>query len=257
MAGSLIGGLINSGASAKQIAVVDINAEACETLRNKFGITVIESIKAIPPGSAVVIAVKPHIVKAVCDDLNAVTPSLVVSVAAGVRAESMAKWLPDNTPIVRCMPNTPALLGLGATALFASVNCEQALCDRANDMLATAGKTVWVNEESKLDAVTALSGSGPAYFFYLIEHMANAGKELGLDHETATDLAIETAYGAASMARARELPPQSLRENVTSKGGTTAAALDAFRLASLDKTILAAMQAAHDRAKEMGDDFGS
>lgn len=257
MAGSLIGGLIASGADAKHIAVVDINAEACQILQDKFGTSVIQSIKHISPGSAVVIAVKPHIVKAVCDDLKTVSPSLVVSVAAGVRADSMANWLPENTPIVRCMPNTPALLGLGATALFANANCNQEQRDKANDLLITAGKTVWVTEEAKLDAVTALSGSGPAYFFYLIEHMADAGKALGLDHDTATDLAIETAYGAASMARARELPPQTLRENVTSKGGTTAAALNSFKQASLDRTIMAAMQAAHDRAKEMGDDFGS
>jgi len=151
------------------------------------------------------------------------------------------------------MPNTPALLGLGATALFANAHCDSRNKSIAEHLLNSAGMTIWVPVEESLDAVTAVSGSGPAYFFYLIEHMAAAGEALGLDEATARDLAIETAYGAASMAKAREDTPSVLRENVTSKGGTTAAALNVFNEHQTPTIIAKAMQAAHDRAVELGD----
>lgn len=180
-----------------------------------------------------------------------------MSVAAGVRSDSMSAWLPEQTPIVRCMPNTPALLGLGATALFANSNCSDTQKNQAQSLLSTAGKTSWVSSENELDAITALSGSGPAYFFYMIEHMAKAAEELGLDVETSQEFAIETAFGAASMARAQTHSAQELRENVTSKGGTTAAALSVFDEHGLSGIILKAMQAAQHRAIEMGDEFGA
>lgn len=264
MASSLIGGLINSGANPSSIVVVDPDKDACNRAQTRFGIQSASDIEAPiskmgeqPYG--VVLAVKPHIVETAClsltksiDSANQ-TPPLVVSVAAGVRASSMQQWLHPSSPIVRCMPNTPALLGLGATALFANENCTSQDKSMAEHLLNSAGMTIWVPLEAALDAVTAVSGSGPAYFFYLIEHMAAAGEALGLDELTARDLAIETAYGAASMARTKEKTPALLRENVTSKGGTTAAALNVFNEHQLPVIIEKAMQAAHDRAVEFGD----
>ena len=267
MASSLIGGLLGSGASAKSIAVVDPDNSACARAVERFDIhaaadleTALSALSEDQLG--IVLAVKPHIIEAVC---TAITQSvekgafkdgvlpLVISVAAGVRASSMQTWLPENTALVRCMPNTPALLGLGATALFANTNCSTEQKNSAESLLKTAGMAIWVKAEQELDAVTAVSGSGPAYFFYLIEHMASAGTALGLDESIARDLAIETAFGAASMARAKEHSPAVLRENVTSKGGTTAAALAVFNESEVPAIVEKAMQAAKDRASELGD----
>jgi len=228
-----------------------------DKLKQSFAVQSTLHIETIDKAASVVIAVKPHIVETVCEALAVRTPELVVSVAAGVRSDSMSRWLPDHTAIVRCMPNTPALLGLGATALFANSHCSDTHRDQAQTLLSTAGKTCWVNNEDDLDAITALSGSGPAYFFYLIEHMAKAAETLGLDASTSREFAIETAFGAASMAREQTHSPQVLRENVTSKGGTTAAALAVFDEQELADIILKAMQAAQQRAIELGDEFGA
>lgn len=271
MASSLIGGLLASGGAADAITVVDPSADACERAQNRFGIGAEQRLDNALAGNTnnpigLVIAVKPHIVQTVCSDfahfynaqetnMQVSMAPLVVSVAAGVRASSMEHWLPHGTALIRCMPNTPALLGLGATALFANTQCSDEHNSNAENLLKTAGMTLWVDTESQLDAVTALSGSGPAYFFYLIEQMSIAGKSLGLDDKTARELAIETAFGAASMARAREHSPAVLRENVTSKGGTTAAALNIFNDKDMPSLISMAMQAAHDRAVELGDEL--
>jgi len=220
MASSLIGGLIGSGVSAENIAVVDVNPDATDKIKQSFGVQSVQGIEYIDEAASVVIAVKPDVVKTVCNALAARSPNLVISVAAGVRSDSMASWLPKHTAIIRCMPNTPALLGLGATALFANSSCTDAHKNQAQNLLSTAGKTSWARNETELDAITALSGSGPAYFFYVIEHMAKAAEKLGLDATTSREFAIETAYGAASMARQQADSPQVLRENVTSKGGT-------------------------------------
>lgn len=267
MASSLIGGLLGSGADAKSIAVVDPDTAACERAVQRFGIHAAQDLDSAIGNLSndelgIVLAVKPHIVEAVCSAINSSVkggtinndiPPLVISVAAGVRASSMQSWLPANTALVRCMPNTPALLGLGATALFANDDCSIEQKSSAEALLKTAGMAIWVDAETDLDAVTAVSGSGPAYFFYLIEHMAAAGAALGLDESVARELAIETAFGAASMARAKEHSPAVLRENVTSKGGTTAAALAVFNDENMPKIVEKAMQAARDRASELGD----
>jgi len=269
MASSLIGGLINGGAQASSVSVIDPNTDACNRVIERFGIQSASSFADLFAASSddtigLVIAVKPHIVEAVCRDFadafgklddstqKRLAP-LFISVAAGVRASSMQAWLPAGTAIVRCMPNTPALLGLGITGLFATPECSEQHRSQASALLDTAGVTLWVDEEAKLDAVTAVSGSGPAYFFYLMEHMSAAAQALGLDAEAAETFAIETAFGAASMARTRELPPGTLRENVTSKGGTTAAALQVFDEQGTPSIVQKAMQAAHDRAVELGD----
>lgn len=271
MASSLIGGLLANEADPQNILVLDPNVQACQRAGERFGIRSVASAAEVLQMSpvenlGVVIAVKPNIVEAVCRDfaqaleaLDADTRSrinpLFVSVAAGVRASSMQTWLPDDSAVVRCMPNTPALLGLGATGLFASDACSDAQREQARALMQTAGTSLWVSRESQLDAVTAVSGSGPAYFFYLIEHMSAAAEALGLDPDDAQTLAIETAFGAASMARAREADPATLRQNVTSRGGTTAAALQVFDDRDTPAIIRQAMQAAHDRAVEFGDEY--
>jgi len=255
MAGSLVGGLTGSGVDGHDITVVDINASACKALENSFNVNSTNSVTNINAGASVVIAVKPNIVESVCRELSTRKPALMISVAAGVTSASMENWTGKGIPIVRCMPNTPALLGVGATGLYANQQCTAEHKVQAEALLNTAGKTRWVQSESELDAVTALSGSGPAYFFYLIEHMASVAEELGLDAEMAREFAIETAFGAASMARTQEQPPGVLRENVTSKGGTTAAALAVFDARGLDDIVKNAMQAAHDRAVELGNEF--
>ena len=262
MASSLIGGLIKDGANASDINVVDISEDALKRLNDSTGVKTFTSLADTPAAGGIIIAVKPNIVQTVCRSINdSVTSNnaapLVISVAAGVRADSMRGWLPEATPVVRCMPNTPALLGLGATALFANQACNDSHKALAAQLLQSAGICLWVDKESKLDAVTALSGSGPAYFFNLIEHMVVAGIKLGLDEQSATTLAIETAYGAASMARQGDIKPAQLRANVTSKGGTTAAAIETFDQRNFAEIVSEAMQAANDRAIELGDEFGA
>jgi len=261
MASSLIGGLLGNDAALKtDITVVDVDPAACQRLQDAHGVASSSALKDTAPADGIVIAVKPHIVESVCADIataSVPTQTLVVSVAAGVREASMSAWLPSGMPIVRCMPNTPALLGLGATALYANASCQPTDRALAQVLLDSAGMTRWVEDEALLDAVTALSGSGPAYFFYLIEQMAAAGETLGLPADAARDLAIETAFGAASMARQGDLTPATLRQNVTSKGGTTAAALNVFDAQGMPQLVSQAMQAAHDRAVELGDEFGA
>jgi len=260
MASSLIGGLLASDTDASNIQVVDPDTDALARAQSRFNVapasSITDALHHFQSDVGIVLAVKPHIVEAVCKDIKSAPqdPNLVVSVAAGVRSTSMQIWL-GETPVVRCMPNTPALLGLGATALYATENCQAEDKQAAEDLLTTAGIVRWVANEEHLDAVTALSGSGPAYFFYLIEHMTAAGIKLGLDKETAETFAKETAFGAASMARDGSDSPATLRQNVTSKGGTTAAALNVFNESDTPTIIAKAMQAANDRAVELGDDL--
>ena len=267
MATSLVGGLLAGEARAQEVALVDPHRETRERAAERFGVEAFERLDAVPSppdGAArgIVVAVKPDIVETACRAIAARdegssapgTLPLVVSVAAGVRLDALAHWLAPRTPIVRCMPNTPSLLGLGAIGLYANEHCDESHLERAESLLAAAGITVRVGEERLLDAVTALSGSGPAYVFALAEHMAAGGVELGLEPDVARELAIETVFGAASMARAREAEPGELRRRVTSKGGTTAAALATFEDAGLADIVRRAMRAAHDRAIELGDE---
>jgi len=268
MAASLVGGLLGAGSAAADVSLVDPDESTRRNTAERFGVRSFAALADVPAPDddvrhGLVVAVKPDTVERACraiaarsaEGAAAVAPPLVVSVAAGVRLDALARWLPAGTPICRCMPNTPALLGLGATGLFASADCGEADVRRTEALLGTAGLVLRVPEETQLDAVTATSGSGPAYVFRLVEHMAAAGTALGLDADVARELAIETAFGAASMLRAREARPAELRRRVTSKGGTTAAAIAAFDAAGFDTLVLAAMRAARDRAVELGDEF--
>lgn len=254
MASSIIGGLINQGADPGTITITDPLENQRNVIGEKFGVVAApDNPSAVTTADIIILAVKPHIMETVCTEIapHIQPTSLLLSIAAGVRVENIQHWS-GTSNIVRCMPNTPALVNAGASGLFANPGCTDAQRQAASSILNAAGMTCWVEEESKLDVVTALSGSGPAYFFHLIECMTQAGIDMGLDADVAESLAIETAYGAASMARLRDSSPATLRQNVTSKGGTTAAALASFGNDDLPAIVARAMEAARARAEEIG-----
>ncbi len=258
MASSLVRGLLASGVSTTQLCASDPAAAQLAELA-KTGISTTETNdKAIAGADVVVIAVKPQILCTVLTGLTTLQPGqLLLSVAAGVPLASLAAWSCAAQPIIRCMPNTPALVGAGMTALYANAAVSSGQRAVADKIMAAAGKTLWVTDEDALDAVTAVSGSGPAYYFYLMEAMVEAAVELGLDRESATTLTLETAYGAALMARGSATAPAQLRENVTSPGGTTAAALSVFDAADTRQIIKNALHGAADRSRELAKEFGA
>ncbi len=260
MAGSIIGGLLESGYPASHIRAADPFPQGLERLRARAPIrTTGDNAEAVRGADVVILAVKPQVMAQVCTDLAPVlsgSGALVISIAAGISIDSLLGWLGRETPIVRCMPNTPALLGCGATGLYAteSVSAEQRA--HAARILEAVGIVEWVPAEADLDAVIAVSGSGPAYFFLFMEAMIDEGTRMGLDRETATRLAQQTALGAARMALEDEADLVELRRRVTSPGGTTQAAIASFEAAGLRQTVENAMQAAVDRAVEMARELG-
>ena len=257
MASSLIQGLLSNGANARNISVADPMVEQRDKLSELGVNTFADNDDAIAEADAIVLAVKPQVAQPVLSGLGVLTPAqLVVSIAAGINLTSLNNWTDPAQPVVRCMPNTPALLGEGMSALYANPHCSAIQRELAESILSAAGETLWVTEEHQLDAVTAVSGSGPAYFFLLMEAMIDAGAELGLDRATATQLTLQTALGAALMAKQSDDPPSILRQNVTSPGGTTQAALQVMTEQGLAQTIAAALQAANNRASELAEEFG-
>lgn len=257
MASAILGGLLKQGLPAAQVDVVEPWADARERLAREFGVQAqAQASPALARAGLVVWAVKPQTFR---DAAAAVAPhapgALHLSVAAGIRSDSIAGWL-GTERIVRSMPNTPALVGRGMTALFARERVSADDRRLVEQVLAPTGATLWVDAETQLDAVTALSGSGPAYVFYFIEAMARAGAEMGLPADKALQLAIGTFSGAAELARASDEPPQVLRERVTSKGGTTYAALTSMQESGVAQRFVDAMHAACRRAAELGDEFG-
>ncbi|HEX7034586.1 MAG TPA: pyrroline-5-carboxylate reductase [Pseudomonadales bacterium] len=256
MARSLIRGLLASGTPPERLCAADPDAAQREQLA-ALGVPVLEdNAVAIGGADVVVLAVKPQVMAAVLRPLPIATGQLVISIAAGLPLSALEAWTPAGTAIVRCMPNTPALLGAGITGLFANAAVTPEQKDAAERILSAAGRTLWVPEESALDAVTAVSGSGPAYFFYLMEAMIEAGEALGLDHDTAVTLTLETAYGAARMAREGGEPPAVLRANVTSPGGTTERALSILDAAGVRDTVRQAVAGAAARARELAEELG-
>lgn len=258
MASALIGGLIARGTAPASLQAIDPSASQREALAARFGIAT-HAASGDPVGQAdvIVMAVKPQQMR---EAVNALAPQiatqLIISVAAGVRATDLSRWLGGYSRIVRTMPNTPALIGLGATGLAMLAGGTDADRKLAESIMQAVGQTVWVDDESQLDAVTALSGSGPAYVFRFIESMITAGTGLGLSLEQSRQLALQTVSGAAQLACASSEPVALLRERVTSKGGTTAAALSVFEARGLDAVVAQAMGAARDRSAELGDEFG-
>jgi pyrroline-5-carboxylate reductase len=258
MASAIIGGLIRDGVSAAQIEVVEPVEEARSRLRAQFGIAAQEhATSALARTALVVWAVKPQTFKQAASQARAHTGgALHLSVAAGIRSDSIAQWL-GTQRIVRSMPNTPALIGKGITALYARPGVSAQDQRRVEQLIATTGEWMWVDNEAKLDAVTALSGSGPAYVFFFLEAMTRAGMDMGLTREQAYKLSMATFAGASELARASNDPPEVLRRRVTSKGGTTHAAISAMEQDQVQALFIKALHAARRRAKELGDEFGA
>lgn len=260
MAASLIGGLVADNLDPNQITVSDNDDQQRERLAANFGVhTGADNIAAVTAADVVVLAVKPQVLKAVAEELVAAvqeTRPLVVSVAAGVCSDDIERWLGGQVAVVRAMPNTPALVQSGATALYANPQVSAAQRDLAESILRAAGLTLWVTDEAAMDAVTALSGSGPAYFFRIMEAMENAATDLGLPAETAHLLTLQTALGAAKMALESSEPVSVLRERVTSPGGTTEQGLRVLTENHIDELMAQVLKAAHDRSRELASLLG-
>ena len=257
MASAILGGLLKQGLAPSQVCVVEPFAEAAAKLTADFGVTVhTAATDALAKANVVIWAVKPQVFKeAAMPVATFTTQALHLSVAAGIRSDSIAHWLKTER-VVRSMPNTPALVGQGITGLYAREGVtaqDQQLIAR---VLKSTGETLWVDKESDLDVVTALSGSGPAYVFYFLEAMTEAGVKMGLPHAQAYHLAQATFGGATHLARQSSESPEVLRQRVTSKGGTTYAALTSMANAQVKESFIAAMLAAQKRAAELGDEFG-
>ena len=261
MARALIGGLINSGKPAADLLVAEPMAAVRQGLVDDFGIQVSADNNLVAQqAECLVLAVKPQVVKSVASDLAGAVQTrrpVVVSIVAGIPLQSMERWLGGDYPVVRSMPNMAALVGMGITALVANqgVSDQQRLL--AEQVMRAAGTTLWVDDEQLLDAVTAVSGSGPAYFFRVMEAMIEAGKELGLSSQQAAQLTLSTAAGAAELAIQSDHSVARLREQVTSPGGTTAAALAVMDESAIGDIFNRALRAACQRAAELADEADS
>ena len=258
MATALIGGLSAQASSAPTISVVEPLAEQRQALSSRFGVRCFEAPDAQAlDADVIVLAVKPQQMREAAQACARwMSAQLVISVAAGIRTRDLARWLGDHQRIVRAMPNTPALIGLGITGLCAASGASTDDRATADAILRAVGATVWVDDEQLIDAVTAVSGSGPAYVFRFIEAIEHAGIALGLTPADARKLTIATFRGAAELAERSEDPPSTLRERVTSRGGTTAAALAVMNEGGLGDLIDRAVDAACKRGAEMGEEFG-
>lgn len=257
MAGALIGGLIAKGHDPRSITAIDVSPAARERLAAKYRVRVSTAPDAeTQAAETLVLAVKPQEMRAALASLAGnVRGKLVVSIAAGVRLEALARWLEGHRKLVRCMPNMPALIGAGIAALYALPEVSADERSRAEAILRAVGEVVWVPEERLLDPVTAVSASGPAYVFWFIEQLARSGERLGLAPEVSAKLALHTVLGAAQLAAASTESPAELRARVTSKGGTTEAALRVFDEERLAERFLRALEAASRRGTELGDEL--
>ena len=257
MASAIISGLLRSGYAASQFDVVEPFDEARQKLKASYGIAAEAAAGPfLKRASLVVWAVKPQTFKEAAQQTQAFTnKALHLSVAAGIPSGSIARWL-GTERIVRAMPNTPALIGKGITGLFARPAVTQADRQAVEKIIATTGEWLWLDAEAQLDGVTALSGSGPAYMFYFMEAMTEAGAQMGLPREQAHQLAVATFIGAGELARASTEPPEVLRQRVTSKGGTTHAAIKSMEGSQIKELFIKAIHAAQVRAAEMGREFG-
>ena len=266
MAAALIAGLAGKLVPGADMHVVDPNPAALEKLKRAHAVTVATATDdAVSQAEVIVLAVKPQamrdVVAQVLPQLQAAQRKghapLVLSIAAGIRAEDLSRWLGGYSAIVRTMPNTPALIGMGVTGMVAASGVTLQQRDAANQIMQAVGSTVWLDRESLIDPVTAVSGSGPAYVFYFIEAMQQAALEMGLTAEQGTQLAIATFTGAAQLAAQSSEPVSVLRERVTSKGGTTYAALTSMEESGVKSAIVKALHAAAARGKELGEQLGA
>lgn len=254
MARAIIGGLKHNNFEMSAITVLELDAQKRVALAREFNVQVTDTYAEFNNTDVIVLAVKPQQLKAVCGQLSPVLATqLVVSIAAGVRCKDISRWLNNYPAIVRVMPNTPAQIQAGVSALYAMPNVSQDGREQANTILAAVGKTLWLETEDKMDAVTAISGSGPAYVFYLIEALQEAGVQLGLDHESATMLALQTFAGASLLAANSADDVKTLRAQVTSKGGTTEQGILVLEAANIKNAMSQAAQAAADKSIALGD----
>jgi pyrroline-5-carboxylate reductase len=258
MASALIGGLLAKGFRAQDIAVVEQSPQAREKLGARFPVRISTAPDAALQGAdTLVIAVKPQDMRAALASLaSGVRGKLVISVAAGIGTAALSRWLGGHRKIVRCMPNTPGLIGAGITGVFAPPEVSPGERQQAQDILSAVGEVVWLPEERLIDPVTAVSASGPAYVFWFIEQLAAAAVKLGIAPDDAMKLAKQTVLGAAQLAVQSPETPETLRRNVTSKGGTTEAALKVFDEERLAERFIRAVEAASRRGEEMGRELG-
>ena len=257
MAAAIIGGLVASGTEPTDIEVVEINADARARLAARFGVVTHADLSLARLHALVVLAVKPQNLPEVAAALaTRLEGQLVVSIAAGVRVADLSRWLGGHTRIVRAMPNTPALVQAGIAGLYAAPAVGNDSRSRAEAVLRAVGGVVWVGDEPQLDAVTAVSGSGPAYVFYCIESLEAAAEAQGLAPEAARQLALQTFFGAAKLALESGEEPAVLRQRVTSKGGTTERGIAALEAAAVKPAIAQAVEAACRRSAELGDELG-
>ena len=257
MASAIIGGLISQGCAPSQIEVVEPFAETRDKLQASYGVSAQATAGTFLEQAAMVIwAVKPQSFREAALPVRPHTQkALHLSVAAGIRSDSIVNWL-GTQRVVRAMPNTPALIGKGISALFARPAVTAAEKQQVTKVMASTGELLWLDVEEKLDVVTALSGSGPAYAFYFMEAMTTAGAEMGLTREQAQQLAVATFIGAGELVRSSGEPPKVLRQRVTSKGGTTDAAICSMEEDDMQAVFINALYAARRRAQELGDEFG-
>lgn len=260
MATSLIGGLIAGGVSEQKIWVADPRSDQLERLKSHFSIHTSKNNDDIAQSvDVIVFAVKPQVMKTVAvglaDSVQKRKP-LIITITAGIRGTDLSRWLGQNLPIVRSMPNTPALVQSGATALFANSHVTLEQRDLAESIMRAVGLTLWVADEGMMDAVTALSGSGPAYFFLIMEALEQAGQKLGLPKDTARLLTLQTAFGAAKMALESSEDVDTLRRYVTSPGGTTERAVNVLQDGHIQDLFTKALNAAYQRSIELAEKLG-
>src|SRR5882672_11134459 len=258
MASALIGGLVAKGHDASRISVVELSPAAREKLAARYPVRVTTAPDVAMKGAdTVVLAVKPQDMKAALASLGSeVRGALVISIAAGITLESLSRWLGGHRRLVRCMPNTPALIGAGIAGLYALPEVGQEERKKAETILGAVGEVVWLAEERLLDPVTAVSASGPAYVFWFIEQLAESAKKMGVPADAASKLALHTVLGAARLAAGSQESPAELRKNVTSKGGTTEAALKVFDEEQLAQRFARALEAASRRGADIGAELG-
>ena len=258
MASALIGGLLRKGVDASAISVIEVSPAARDKLAARHGVRASTAPDAATQkADTLVLAVKPQDLRPAAAALaGSVRGKLVVSIAAGVRLDALSRWLGGHRKLVRCMPNTPALIGAGISGLYALPEVSQDERKRTETILGAVGEIVWLAEERLLDPVTAVSGSGPAYVFWFIEQLAESAKKMGIPADAALKLALHTVLGAAKLAAGSEESPAELRKNVTSKGGTTEAALKVFDEEQLAQRFARALEAASRRGADIGAELG-
>ncbi len=257
MAQALMVGLKSQKFTMQDITVIELESNKREALEQTFGVNASDNLIKIQPCEVIVLAIKPQQLPVLAKTLAPLlTTQLVISIAAGIRLADLSRWLGNYNTIIRAMPNTPAQIQAGVTGLYAMPSVNEAQIALADQVLSAAGSTLWLDSEDKLDAITAISGSGPAYVFYFIEALHEAALELGLNETQAKQLSIATFKGASLLADASTTPIATLREQVTSKGGTTEQGLLSLQNSQVKQAIKLAAQKACERAKTLGDELG-